>query len=309
MSKNYYQILALDRNCSREDVCIAYRKLSLSWHPSKNPQNILDSIHVFHELAEAYEVLSNPQLRTCFDKFGEFGLKKGIQVSNEEFEGGYSYAGNAYEIFEKFFGTQDPFSEDYKEDIEKVYSRVLSAVEVKLAELPEDLVVTLQCTLSELYNGCSKTVTYKRKVLLHDSKTLAEEEISKLVEVKQGYNSKTKLVFEGEGHESPYHPTSNLVVGITELPDEQFRREGNNLVFRAELVLLDAVFSEPVKVTTLDKRVLTVSLDEVIGPNHKVVLEGEGMPSEGGRGNLVVEFNIKFPKYVPQKDLLKSILI
>ncbi|EEA08497.1 DnaJ / Thioredoxin domain-containing protein [Cryptosporidium muris RN66] len=69
--KDYYKILGVPRNANDATIKKAYRKLSLKYHPDKNP----DAKDKFMEVANAYEVLSDPNLRQKYDKFGEEGLK------------------------------------------------------------------------------------------------------------------------------------------------------------------------------------------------------------------------------------------
>ncbi len=75
MSKrDYYEILQVDRNASPEEIKKAYRKMALKYHPDKNP-NDPTSESKFKEAAEAYEVLSNPEKKQRYDKFGHDGMK------------------------------------------------------------------------------------------------------------------------------------------------------------------------------------------------------------------------------------------
>eukprot|EP00274_Cyanoptyche_gloeocystis_P003910 CAMPEP_0196665006 /NCGR_PEP_ID=MMETSP1086-20130531/59306_1 /TAXON_ID=77921 /ORGANISM="Cyanoptyche gloeocystis , Strain SAG4.97" /LENGTH=70 /DNA_ID=CAMNT_0042001559 /DNA_START=1 /DNA_END=210 /DNA_ORIENTATION=- len=52
--------------------------MAMKWHPDKNPNNRESAEKKFKEVAEAYDVLSDPQKRAVFDRFGEEGLKNGI---------------------------------------------------------------------------------------------------------------------------------------------------------------------------------------------------------------------------------------
>jgi DnaJ-class molecular chaperone len=65
----------------------------------------------FQLIAEAYDVLSDREKRAIYDQYGEDGLKNGIPDGNGGMKGGYSFNNNAKEIFERFFGTDNPFSE------------------------------------------------------------------------------------------------------------------------------------------------------------------------------------------------------
>ena len=95
MSKrDYYEVLGIDRNASEQDLKKAYRKMALKYHPDKNPDDP-DAEAKFKEAAEAYEVLSNPDKRSRYDRFGHEGVKNG--------HGGFSGSGMSMEdIFSQF---------------------------------------------------------------------------------------------------------------------------------------------------------------------------------------------------------------
>jgi DnaJ-class molecular chaperone len=88
-----------------------YRRLSLKHHPSKTQGDLAANTYKFAQIAEAYEVLSDPQRKATFDRFGEEILKQGLPDKFGGKKGCYKFAGNSFEIFEAFFGTTNPFFE------------------------------------------------------------------------------------------------------------------------------------------------------------------------------------------------------
>ena len=75
MGKDYYAILGVSREAGADDVKKAYRKMALKFHPDKNKAE--DAEERFKEIAEAYEVLSDPDKRVTYDQYGEEGLRPG----------------------------------------------------------------------------------------------------------------------------------------------------------------------------------------------------------------------------------------
>ncbi len=130
MGKDYYACLDVGREASQDDIKKAYKKMALKYHPDKNKAE--DAEEKFKEIAEAYEILSDPDKKVLYDRFGEDGLKpgaaNGAASSNANPAGmprGHDMSGGAagfhrtfsfhpmdpFEVFRSFFGGHDPFAD------------------------------------------------------------------------------------------------------------------------------------------------------------------------------------------------------
>jgi len=111
---DYYKVLGVDRDASEKDIKRQYRKLSKQWHPDKNKGD--EAAHdKFVQISEgnstrwlmlttsAYEVLSDPESRKVYDKYGAEGLK-------QQQGGGGAHMHDPFDIFAKFFGGRVYFS-------------------------------------------------------------------------------------------------------------------------------------------------------------------------------------------------------
>lgn len=72
--RDFYKILGVSRDAATSQIKKAYRKLAVKYHPDKNPDDE-DAVHKFHDINEAYEVLSDEEKRKIYDQHGEEGLK------------------------------------------------------------------------------------------------------------------------------------------------------------------------------------------------------------------------------------------
>jgi molecular chaperone DnaJ len=72
--QDYYEILGVARDASGDQIKSAYRKAALKWHPDRNPQNKVEAEENFRLASEAYSVLSDPQKRSTYDRYGQAGL-------------------------------------------------------------------------------------------------------------------------------------------------------------------------------------------------------------------------------------------
>ncbi|GFV54540.1 dnaJ homolog subfamily B member 13 [Trichonephila clavipes] len=124
MGLDYYGLLEIDRTATDEDIKKAYRKLSLKYHPKKNPDP--NASVRFSLISEAYDVLSTPKTKALFDQFGEDALKNGIPVPPEpnEAEGPietYAFHGDPNKVFRDFFGVDNPFADFYLPNLDPSY--------------------------------------------------------------------------------------------------------------------------------------------------------------------------------------------
>lgn len=92
--RDYYDVLGVPKNCSKDDIKKAYRRLAIQFHPDKNPGN-KEAEEKFKEATEAYEILSDDQKKSAYDQFGFSGV---------EGMGGASHDPNAFRDFEDIFG-------------------------------------------------------------------------------------------------------------------------------------------------------------------------------------------------------------
>ena len=88
----FYDILGVKPQATTEEIKKSYKKLALKYHPDKNP----DEGHKFKEIVQAYEVLSDPEKRKTYDRFGEQAIKEGASNGG----GGF---GPGVDMFDMFF--------------------------------------------------------------------------------------------------------------------------------------------------------------------------------------------------------------
>ncbi len=109
--RDYYEILEIDKSSSAEEIKRSYRKLAVKYHPDKNPGDS-SAEEKFKELGEAYDVLSEPEKKAAYDRFGHAAFAQGggggrgathdpFDIFKDVFGGG---GGGGENIFEQFFG-------------------------------------------------------------------------------------------------------------------------------------------------------------------------------------------------------------
>ncbi|CAH0475576.1 unnamed protein product [Peronospora belbahrii] len=112
---DYYAMLGIEKTATEDEIKRAYRKLAVRYHPDKNLDKKEEAEVKFKEIGEAYSVLSDPDKRRQYDRFGKTGIRGfagngGGGTNAQPFQGQ-----DAEEVFRTFFGGQDPFSMFFQE--------------------------------------------------------------------------------------------------------------------------------------------------------------------------------------------------
>ncbi|XP_032431767.1 dnaJ homolog subfamily B member 13 isoform X2 [Xiphophorus hellerii] len=311
MNRDYYETLELNRNATDADIKKAYRRLALKFHPCKNKE--LGSKLIFHELGEAYDVLSDPRKKATYDKFGDEGLKGGIPVeftSGGTWSSKYTYHGNPDKTFRQFFGGDNPFADFHTIESALQFSSLVVGVE-KTQDSPIER--DLPLSLDDLFHGCIKKIKISRRVMNEDEQTSSIKEKILTIEVKPGWTEGTRIVFTKEGDQGPNCIPADIVFIVREKPHHSFTRQLSDLIYKAKISLEMALTGFSVNVETLDGKLLTIPVNDIVHQSYKKVLSGEGMPlpqDPTQRGSLILTFDIEFPEKLcaESKHLIKQAL-
>lgn len=147
--KDYYEVLGVGKSADEGDIKKAYRKLALKYHPDKNPDD-KSAEEKFKEAAEAYEVLSDPDKRARYDRFGHAG------VSQNGGGGGFSGGMTMDDIFQQF---GDIFSDS---PFESFFGR--SSGRRTSGERGTNLRIKVSLTLDEIAKGVTKKIKVKKRI-------------------------------------------------------------------------------------------------------------------------------------------------
>lgn len=271
MGKDYYSVLGVSKNASDDEIKKAYRKLAKEWHPDRNPNEEADA--KFKEIGQAYEILSDPEKRQNYDRFGEAGL-----------------SGNGPHQNSTFFYTQEIRPED-------IFNQFFGARHGPMRGRPVQY--NLAVSLEDLYNGTSK----KLKITRRNVQGHPEEKILELI-IKPGWKAGTKITFSKEGDRHPHIDPGDIIVVIHQAEHKDFTRVGNDLVCVKNITLKQALVGFTTVINTLDNRALRVHITDIVDNDYKKIIANEGMPFNfpGKKGNMIVKFKIIFPKTLNERQ-------
>jgi molecular chaperone DnaJ len=317
--RDYYELLGVPRGATEAEIKKRFRSLAREFHPdvSEDP----DAEERFKEMVEAYEVLSNPERRELYDRFGHAGLRsRGFTPTSFDF-------GTLGDLFSAFFGDDlfgvggRPRGAARGADVaaEVVVDLVDSAGGVE-REVPIRVAVTCEacggsggepgtepvrcptCGGAGRHQQVSNTVfgqfvrtqTCGRcggtgSVVEHpcvacrgDGRVVEERTLS--VEIPAGIHDGQRIRLGGEGHAGePGGTAGDLYVLVRVRPDPRFVREGHDLISQVDLTITQAALGAKVTVPTIDGD-LELDFEPGTQPGKVRVIRGAGMPVLQGRG-------------------------
>lgn len=154
--RDYYDVLGVSRNASKDEIKKAYRKLAMQYHPDRNPGD-KSAEDKFKEAAEAYEILSHDDKKNNYDRFGHEGVR-GSGFGAE----GFSSVNDIFSHFSDIFGGSSIFDEFFGGNQRGRTRRRGTGTQ------GSDLRVNLKLTLEEIATGITKKIKIKKQVRCND---------------------------------------------------------------------------------------------------------------------------------------------
>jgi len=166
--RDYYEILGVSRDASKEELKKAYRKLAMEHHPDRNPGND-EAEDKFKEAAEAYEILSHDEKKAKYDRFGHEGVRSSGYGSS-----GFSDINDIFSHFSDIFGGSSIFDDFFGGGTQRGRRRRGQGTP------GSDLRVTLKLTLEEIAAGTTKKINVRKQVRCDQCNGTGAEKASSL---------------------------------------------------------------------------------------------------------------------------------
>jgi curved DNA-binding protein len=291
-TKDYYDILGVNKKASDEEIKRAYRKLAMKYHPDRNP-NKKEAEERFKEINEAYAVLSDKEKRKQYDTFGAEGFRQ--RFSQEDIFRGFDFD----EILSGLFGGRGRrefrFGGRGGFDFGDIFAGQGGYQDTgRMPQKGEDVLYELSISLEEAASGGEKRVSYRKNGRI--------EEVS--VKIPRGIPSGKKLRLAGKGMQGRNGgPPGDLYLQISVRDHPIFTREGDDLVVEKEVGFSEAVLGTTVEVPTLEGK-KRVKVPPGTQSHTKMRLKGLGLPrfQREGRGDELVKVIVRVPKRVSEKN-------
>jgi molecular chaperone DnaJ len=314
--RDYYEVLNLSRGCSDEDIKKAYRRLALQFHPDRN--NAPEATERFKEATEAYQVLSDAEKRSLYDRFGHAAFERGAGGGSVDFT---NFVGLSIEdLFESFFGTPGQRGarqrvqrgQDLRYDMHLTLEEAVFGTSKEIG-LTKHASCT-RCTGSGMEPGtqptrctrCEGSGEIRRvqqsifgqfvNVTLCDrcngegqvvadpcvecqGRGVVRGKTTVQIDVPAGADEGIQLRLTGQGEPAPRGGTpGHLYVVLHVQPHRFFKRQGNDLLLEMPINVAQAALGDEFSIPTLDGKEVPLKVPAGTQSGRIIRLRGEGVP-------------------------------
>jgi molecular chaperone DnaJ len=343
---DYYEILGVSQAASDQELKSAYRKLALKHHPDRNPGDH-SAEERFKEASEAYQVLSDPDKRAAYDRWGHAGLN-GQGFGAGPFAGGVDIGdifGDLFgEIFNASGGSQHTSrqkrGDDLRFDLAINFEDAVfgSETEVKIRRLEtchachgrgsasgRGPSTCAQCqgrgqvryqqgffTMARTCSACGGAGSViGDPCQICRGQTRVNSELKLNIKVPAGVENGTRIRYAGEGDAGRHGGSrGDLYVVLSVRPHELFERKGNDLHCVIPISFPQAALGDEFEIPGIDGPV-TLRIPEGTQSGRELRVRGRGVPylNEKGRGDLIVKVVVQIPKKLTrsQRELVNEL--
>lgn len=310
--KDYYKTLGVTKTADVNEIKKAYRKLARKYHPDMNPgdQTAEDK---FKEVNEAYEVLSDPDKRQKYDRFGSQWQQYASSGGRpEDFDwsqwktgqpgGTYTRTISPEELEQMFGGSFGGFSDFFETLFGGGAGRRTSGQAAGFSgrernirsQRGRDTEHTLQVSLEDAFHGTTSSLQWQ------DGRRIEAK-------IPPGVRTGSRIRLGGQGETGMAGgQAGDLYLKVEVLPHPVFQREGDDLTVNLNIDLYTAILGGKVNVPTLERPVeLTIPPGTANGKKFR--LRGLGMPNlrkPEERGNLYAIVQVQLPQNLSQEERL-----
>ncbi|MRX67312.1 curved DNA-binding protein [Flavobacterium resistens] len=287
---DYYKTLEITKTATEAEIKKAYRKLARKYHPDLNP-NDKEAEKKFKEINEANEVLSNPENRKKYDKYGkdwkhadEFE-KAGYDPNQQQQQ--YSRQQSAQDFSD--FGN-DFSGSDFSDFFNSMYGSGRSS-RTQSKYRGQDFNAELQLDLASAYTTHKQSLTVNGKNIR--------------ITIPAGVENGQVIKIPGHGGPGVNGgPNGDLYITFLISNNSDFKRDGNNLYSNVDLDLYTAILGGEISIKTFDGKV-KIKVPAETQTGTKVKLKGKGFPiykKDNQFGDLYVTYNLKIPTKLSEKE-------
>lgn len=309
MSENFYNILGVNENASKDEIKKAYRSLQMKYHPDKNPGN-QECINMTQKINEAYETLGDEQKRSEYDIMRKNPGNPFMRMSSHgPHNGGMEVPIN--DIFNMMFGGANPFGgmHGVPPGVHIFHGGPMNFQQA--INKPVPIIKSIEINMEQVYTGVSLPLEIERWVLQNGVKTTEKETI--YVDIPQGIDENEMIILRDKGNIINDQLKGDVKISIIIKNDTPFKRSGLDLIFEKTITLKESLCGFSFEISYINGKNYTINNNNkvtIIRPDYKKSYPNMGLKRGEHTGNMIILFHVQFPDDLTEDQVngLRNIL-
>lgn len=302
MSENFYNILGISENATKEEIKKAYRSQQMKWHPDKNPGS-QEAINMTQKINEAYETLSDEHKKNEYDM-----MRNGNGNGMRHFRNGMEVPID--DIFNIFFGGGNPFAgmpggmgPGLGPGIHIFHGGPMNMHQAMNKPIP--IIKTMQITMEHVFNGVSLPLEIERWILQTGSKIIEKETI--YIDIPQGIDDNEMIILRDRGNVISDTCKGDIKINILVQNNTAFKRSGLDLILDKTISLKEALCGFNFELNYINGKNYTLNNNKgsIVPPEYKKIYPGMGLKRGEHKGNMIINFHVDFPTYLTMEQIDK----
>lgn len=301
MSENYYKILGVNENATKDEIKKAYRSLQMKYHPDKNPGN-QECINMTQKINEAYETLGDEQKKDEYDMIRNNPGNPFVRMNSFNSHNGGGMEVPINDIFNMMFGANMPFGNIPGAPGVHIFHGGPMGFQQAMNK-PVPIMKSLQINMEQVLNGATLPIEIERWVMQNGVKTLEKETI--YIEIPQGIDENEMIVLRDKGNVISEQSKGDIKINILIQNNTAFKRVGLDLVLEKNISLKEALCGFAFELKHLNGKSYTLNNNKgsIITPEYKKVYPGMGLKRGEHTGNMVILFHVQFPEKLTEEQI------
>lgn len=303
---NHYETLGISNEADENEIKKAYRKLSLMYHPDRNPSE--EAKTKILEVNNAYETLSDAEKKKQYNHELQFGSGQPFMHmdSMNEFN-------DINNIFNMMFNGMHVHSNMPGVRVFHTNNGGSFRAEFSTSfhQPPPTIHKIVEITLEQCYRGCNVPIEIDRWSVVNNNRT--NEKVTVNVDIPPGVDESDTLIMRGQGNSVNEQIKGDIQVNIKIINRTIFRRQGLDLIMSKKIPLKEALCGFAFDIPHINGKNFSLNNNvnpSVVSPGFRKIIPNLGMTRENTTGNLIIELEIEFPECLTdeQRKLLGEVL-
>jgi DnaJ family protein B protein 4 len=310
----YYSILGISNNASKDEIKKAYRKLSLDYHPDRH-NNDEEKCEIFKKITEAYNTLSNDAERKGYDL--SLQLPTNLNIDPSSLVNMFLNKNEKHNIMDEIknmsFGkgalSMDPFTAmafaNIPIDLNSHPTNDTNYSQYKRDYKPSPIYLTITISLLEAYKSCKMPLNIIRWKM--DNGTKIEQTETIYIDIPRGIDNNEIITIPNKGNWENDRNKGDVEVKININNITNFERNGIDLIFKKSITFKEALCGFSFDIKYIDGREFKINNEagNVIPPYFRKIISNLGMQRDNDTGNLIIIFDIDYPKQLSTEQVEK----